>query len=100
MENNYADITLKQMAEFFSYSERQLSRIIKTATGKNYEALIRDLRMRRAKELLEYSDLSISEISDSLGYYDTSNFRQAFKKYYRTTPADYRARIYTKRASS
>lgn len=100
MEHNYADITLKQMAEFFSYSERQLSRIIKTATGKNYEALIRDLRMRRAKELLEYSDLSISEISDSLGYYDTSNFRQAFKKYYRTTPADYRARIYTKRASS
>ena len=93
MKYNYANITLKQMSAFFNYSERQLSRIIRSATGKSYEEIIRELRMNKAKDLLEYSDLSISEISDSLGYYDTSNFRHAFRKYYDTTPAEYRERI-------
>lgn len=90
MKSNYASITLKQMSDFFNYSERQLSRIIKTATGNSFEEYIRNIRMGKARELLEYSDLTVAEISDMLGYYDTSNFRQAFKKYCGITPQEYR----------
>lgn len=90
IEDHYTSITLSEMAEFFNYSERQLSRIIKSATGFSFEDIIKRLRMKRAQELLETSDLSISDIAASIGYYDASSFRQAFKKYYHQTPQEFR----------
>ncbi len=90
IEQHYVSITLPEMAAFFNYSERQLSRIIKSATGYSFENLIKHLRMKRAKELLEISDLPVADIATSIGYYDASSFRQAFKKFYHQTPQEFR----------
>lgn len=90
IEEHYTSITLSEMAAFFNYSERQLSRIIKSATGSSFENIIKRLRMKRAKVLLETSDLPVSDIAASIGYYDASSFRQAFKKFYNQTPQESR----------
>lgn len=46
--------------------------------------------MRQAARLLSDSSLSVSDISERLGYTDAGNFRRIFKKYYRTTPVEFR----------
>ena len=90
MQDNYATISLRQMAEFFNYSERQLSRIIKTATGSSFEDIIKRLRMNRASELLKATDLPVSDIAEAIGFCDASSFRHAFKNYFHQTPKQYR----------
>ena len=90
MQRNIASITLKHLAEFFNYSERQMQRIIFTATGMSFGENVKKIRMQRAADLLKNTELTVSKIADYLGYYDTSSFRHAFKNYYGTTPKSFR----------
>lgn len=91
IQEHYRDITLHQLSDLFSYSERQLQRIIEKATGKSFRELIRDQKMKRASDLLLHSSLTIAEISNETGYPSENNFRRIFEAYYGTTPARYRA---------
>lgn len=90
MQRNYATVTLNHLAGFFNYSERQMLRIIKTATGRSFVDNLRKIRMEHAAELLLHTNKTIEEISGALGYYDASNFRHVFKSYYNVTPQDFR----------
>lgn len=90
MQENYKTVSLKELAEFFNYSERQIQRIIKNSTGSSFSKNIQKLKMRQAARLLVNPDMSISSIAEELGYIDTGNFRHIFKKYYGMTPAEYR----------
>ena len=93
MQENYTSITLKDLADFFNYSERQIQRIIKNCTGMSFSQNIQKLKMRRAARLLTNPDLSVSAIAEELGYMDSGNFRHIFKKYYGMTPAEYREKM-------
>lgn len=93
MQNNYSNLKLSQLAKMFNFSERQLQRIILTATGKSFSENIIQLRMENAAELLKISQLSIDSIAQQLGYYDASVFRKAFKKYYGQSPSEYRSSL-------
>lgn len=90
MQEHYASITLKDLALFFNYSERQLQRIIKSSTGMSFSENIQKLKMNQAAKLLSNPDLSVSQIAEELGYADAGNFRHIFKKYYGMTPMEYR----------
>ncbi len=86
LQKNYTTISLSHLSAFFNYSERQMQRIIVSATGMSFGDNIKKLRMTKAAELLENSTMTIAQIAEYLGYYDASSFRQAFKKYYGRTP--------------
>ena len=73
---------MKHLSEFFNYSERQMQRIIYSANGMSFGENIKKIRMQRAADLLQNTELKVSEIADYLGYYDTSSFRHAFRNYY------------------
>lgn len=90
MQKNYNTITLSHLAEFFNYSERQMHRIIKNATGMTFSDNIKKIRMDQAKELLANPNITICEIADILGYYDASNFRKMFKSCFGISPQQYR----------
>ena len=90
MQHHIDSITLNHLAEFFNYSERQMQRIIYTATGMSFGENIKKIRMQRAAELLKNTELKVAEIADYLGYYDTSSFRHAFRNYYGKTPQLFR----------
>lgn len=47
-------------------------------------------RLKKAKMLLETTDIPIKEIADLLGLYDTAYFYKIFKKAYSVTPGQYR----------
>ena len=52
---------------------------------------VQNIRMKKAKELLNDMQIKIKNISQILGYSDTNYFSKAFKNYYGISPTEYRA---------
>ena len=63
---------------------------IKKKSRKAYSENIKKLRMKHALTMLQDQDLSVTDIAETLGYYDASNFRHVFKSFYHMTPQEYR----------
>lgn len=51
---------------------------------------LENMRLKKARELLESSPLSISDIAMMVGYNDPNYFARSFKKVYDLTPREYR----------
>jgi transcriptional regulator GlxA family with amidase domain len=49
-----------------------------------------NLRLQRARELLEITDLPMSEIAAHVGYDDPSYLARLFRRHFGTTPVSYR----------
>ncbi len=88
--NNIADVTLAKMAEEFNYSYYTMRNIIKMSTGKSFVQYVQELRVREAARLIGSTDMSISGITNAVGYENESFFRRKFKEYYGVTPKDYK----------
>lgn len=70
--------------------ERTLKRRFRTATGTTLMDRVQDLRIERAKRLLESSATPIDEVSAEVGYEDASFFRRVFRRRTGLSPGDYR----------
>lgn len=89
--NNYCrNITLIDVSKALGYSATHTGRIIKKNYGMSYSDLILELRMTRAKKKIISTDLSFSEIAQSVGYSSYNGFGMAFKKYFGKTPEQMR----------
>ena len=89
-EHYREDITLNGVAENVFLSPVYISRLIKEETGKNYVALIMELRIQRAVELLENTEMYVYEIAEHVGYSNLKYFYKVFKKVTGKSPNDYR----------
>lgn len=90
IRDNIQSITLPKLAKKFSYSQRQIARLLLKYTGKNFSSLIQEIRIQKACELLEESKISITEIILQCGYKNQNYFYTIFKKHFGITPAQYR----------
>ncbi|WP_019419711.1 PocR ligand-binding domain-containing protein [Paenibacillus sp. OSY-SE] len=84
------NVKLADMAALCHVSPSYFSRIFTKETGENFSVFIPRLKMEWAKQILETTDLSISQISNELGFSEPSYFIKTFKKFERITPARYR----------
>lgn len=75
------------LAKKMSISESQLFRKIKALTGISTAIYIRSIRLKKAKELLENTDLNISEVAYKVGFKDPSYFSRTFSSEFGTTPS-------------
>lgn len=87
---NIKDVTLNSLAEHFHYTPPYLSKIIKQYLGRTLSNLINELRLNKAADYLVDTNIAISDIVTSLGYYDRSYFNRSFRKYYGISPNEYR----------
>jgi transcriptional regulator GlxA family with amidase domain len=71
-------------------AERTLKRRFKAATGLTLIDYLQNLRIEKAKELLETSVVAVDDISATVGYEDASFFRRLFKRRSGLSPARYR----------
>jgi len=55
-------------------------------------AVLRQLRMRRAADMLAANILSIEQIGHAVGYANRSSFIRAFRQVYGQDPSDFRAK--------
>ena len=69
-----------------------LSRVLTRLTGRTAKALILERVMLEAVRLLRFSDLSVKEIADRLGFSDQFAFSKAFKRQRGEAPLDFRSR--------
>ena len=87
---NYQELTLDKLAEQFHYSPAYLSREIKLHTGMNFAAILADLKLKEAAQLLSDSTLSIDTIARRCGYHSISHFGYAFKQRYNMSASSFR----------
>lgn len=83
--------SVKYMAMEFGTTSSNLSHYFKKCTGQNISQFIDELKIQRAKILLEDNRMKISDIANQLGYNSTSVFIESFKKYEGITPGMYRS---------
>lgn len=90
---NYAkNITLHNTSEIFYLSPCYLSRTFKKFTGFSFVEYLNDVRIKEAKRLLQDTELSITEIAESVGYKSTTHFDRIFKNTTGISPLTYRKR--------
>ena len=97
LQDHYPDnLHMQDLAEHFDMSIRSFNRRFKHATGKTPLKYLQEVRMGNARDLLQTSNLSISEIALQVGYQDLGHFSILFRKYFDATPMDYRSMVRAK----
>lgn len=86
--DNPENVSLKEVADHFSYHPNYISSLIHKETGETFSKIVLKQRMRRAKLLLKNTKLSVEEIAYMLGYSNPSNFYKAFKRVYKKSPRE------------
>ena len=91
-EAHYSEkISLDQIAENMYLSPFYVSKIFKSETGNTPIRHLIDIRLSRAKELLENGwEGSIQEVAAKVGYEDAYHFSKLFKKKYGMPPSQVR----------
>ncbi|MDD4565890.1 MAG: AraC family transcriptional regulator [Eubacteriales bacterium] len=96
IDKNYMNnITLSNISDFLSLSEKQTARKILKLTGMGFRELIYRKRMEYAKELILYSDQPFYEIAIKTGYDSYAGFYRAFKNAFNIGPNTLRDISYT-----
>ncbi|OMF17958.1 DNA-binding response regulator [Paenibacillus amylolyticus] len=89
-ENLEKDLSLVRLAELHHFNPSYLSRFFKQEMGINVSEFIDDCRIRRAKELLQNTNLMVREVALQVGYEAAHSFTRLFKKLTGMTPQEYR----------
>jgi AraC-like DNA-binding protein len=87
------ELSLAEFAQSVNLSVWRLCHIFKSDVGMPPIRFLRQLRMERAKDLLESSFLSVKEIAFQVGLNDESHFVRDFKSTYGYSPALYRSQF-------
>lgn len=82
--------TIEELAELLHLSIGQTHRIFKTTYSETFRDRVLSIKLGRAKELLENTDIPVVKISEMLGYNMPHSFFTVFKTKVGTTPAKYR----------
>ncbi|MCS7459554.1 response regulator [Paenibacillus doosanensis] len=87
------DLSLEKVASVVYLNPVYFSQLFKLKTGQGFKEHIIQLRMERAKELLQDPYLKIADIAERVGYQDMRHFTQVFRKKLTLTPTEYRRRL-------
>ena len=91
LERNYAEsLKLEVLAPLFGYNSSYLGKLFSQKAGMGFNAYLDQVRLKKAMELLENTDMKVYEIATRTGYKNVDYFHQKFRKYKDMSPAEYR----------
>ncbi|MFZ4455426.1 MAG: helix-turn-helix domain-containing protein [Bacteroidales bacterium] len=91
LESNYTQLkSVNDYAKLIFVSEKRLGQATAKVLGKSPKEIINDRILLEAKRLLVYTNLSIKEIGQELGFEDPAYFVRYFKKNAESTPVEFR----------
>ena len=83
------DFNVDKLAREMALSRMQLHRKLKSLTGYTPGELMREIRMKKAAELLRAGELNVTQISYEIGILSISHFAKSFKEKYGVNPSEY-----------
>ena len=86
--------TIENMAELSNLSKEHFHKLFKKEIGQSPIQFLRFLRLEKAKELLETTNLRIKEIICAVGIHNQAHFVRDFKKAYVFKPNEYRQKYW------
>lgn len=89
-ENYEQDFSIEQLAEQFGISSRYLRKCFADETGISCQNYINSLRISKAKELLWFTDQTVTEIAMQTGFNSTQYFCRMFQQCAEMSPREYR----------
>ena len=91
IEQNFQnDISIEEIARVCGINRSYFGKIFRKSIGKSPQEFLMNYRMIKATELLSLTSLSISEISQAVGYDNPLHFSRAFKNVYGISPRTWR----------
>ncbi len=91
---HFADPNLDSasIASFYEMSQASLTRLFQRCNGTGFLEFVHMTRVEKAIELLQTTDLSVTEIAGKVGYTNSATMNRAFKTYAGCTPSQIRKR--------
>ena len=94
IEKEYAkDISLNYVAENVNLTPAYVSYIFKKETGQTLVKYVTDIKMMKARKMLEEGTMKIVQVAKTCGYENQSYFNRLFKNYYGVTPKQLREKL-------
>ncbi|MDO4267174.1 MAG: AraC family transcriptional regulator [Eubacteriales bacterium] len=87
---SYSDLRVSDVAEYVGIDRTYLYRIFYESFQMSVQDFILDLRLKKARNFLKYSDAPISLIAFNCGFENQSYFSTVFKKKFHVSPLQYR----------
>lgn len=84
------DLTLNGLADLVYLNPNYLSNVFAQVTGCTLNKYIKQIRMNKAQELLLNTNMKVTDISQAVGYPNTSYFCKSFQNLFGTTPERFR----------
>lgn len=88
-------VSVGDMAGTAGLEERTFLRRFKAATGMKPIEYVQNLRVGKARELLEFTKRSVDQIAWAVGYEDATAFRRVFHRILGLAPGEYRHRFFS-----
>ncbi len=93
IRKHYAeDISLADVAEYVGLNENYFCNLFKMSTGENLTKYINRVRIEKAMDFLEHTNLKVYEIGEMVGYNNTTYFSTMFKKITGQSVSEFRKR--------
>lgn len=91
IEDNMSDVSfsVEQLADQANLNRTQLLRKLKGLTGLSPSDFIKDLRLKKAADMIRQHTDTITQIGYAVGFNDQSYFSKCFKKQFGVTPKEY-----------
>ena len=86
----YRTLTLSELSGLLNLSARQTQRLLLSHFGKTFSQKLTEARMAAAAQFLENTRLSVTEISERLGFSSIEHFSAAFRRQMGLSPRAYR----------
>lgn len=78
------------VAAYVGLNEKYFTTRFTKSAGMTFRDYVTELRLDRAKQLINTTDLRMYEISERIGYNNVEHFTRMFKKKYGISPSDYK----------
>lgn len=91
-ENIQQNLTLKELASYFKYSPSHFSALFFGETGVSPMNYFIRLKIQKACEYIELTNMKLNEIATHLGFEDAAYFSRTFTKVMGCSPSVYRKR--------
>lgn len=89
MEIDNSDLSVKSLSKMLGISPTNLYRKIKALTGETATEFIRNIRLKRAAQLLKNEHLNVSDVMYMVGFTHPSYFTRCFKEMFGVSPKTY-----------